>query len=51
MNQIHKPSDSGILVVGVLTIIMIPLLYTLFTGKPKATHPDKSDSHGKNISL
>jgi hydrophobic/amphiphilic exporter-1 (mainly G- bacteria), HAE1 family len=33
-------SVGGILVAGVLTLTVLPLVYTLFTGKPKAEHPD-----------
>jgi hydrophobic/amphiphilic exporter-1 (mainly G- bacteria), HAE1 family len=32
-------SVGGILVAGFLTIVVIPLVYTLFTGKPKEYHP------------
>ena len=37
-------SVGGIIVAGVLTVVILPILYTLFTGKPKAeksdpTHP------------
>ena len=35
-------SVGGILVAGVLTVVILPLLYTLFTGKPKADHPAKA---------
>ena len=34
-------SVAGVLVAGVLTITVLPLIYTLFTGKPKATHSGK----------
>ena len=37
-------SVGGILVAGILTIVVLPVLYTLFTGKPKAEHP--ADSAG-----
>ena len=33
-------SVGGILVAGLLTMTVLPLIYTLFTGKPKAEHPD-----------
>lgn len=33
-------SVGGILVAGVLTLTVLPLLYALFTGKPKAPPPD-----------
>jgi hydrophobic/amphiphilic exporter-1 (mainly G- bacteria), HAE1 family len=32
-------SVAGVLVAGLLTITVLPLIYTLFTGKPKAEHP------------
>ena len=32
-------SVGGILVAGLLTLTVLPLVYTLFTGKPKAEHP------------
>ncbi len=32
-------SVGGILVAGALAIVIIPLIYTLFTGKPKEEHP------------
>ena len=31
-------SVAGVLVAGFLTMTVLPLIYTLFTGKPKATH-------------
>ena len=34
-------SVGGILVAGILTMTILPLIYTLFTGKPKAAHPDQ----------
>ncbi len=34
-------SVAGVLVAGFFTITVLPLIYTLFTGKPKATHPDQ----------
>ena len=35
-------SVGGILVAGVLTVTVLPLLYTLFTGKPKAGHAESA---------
>ena len=35
-------SVAGVLVAGLLTLTVLPLIYTLFTGKPKAEHPDQS---------
>ncbi len=35
-------SVGGILVAGILTVVVLPLLYTLFTGKPKADSPAKA---------
>ena len=32
-------SVGGILVAGILTIVVLPVLYTLFTGKPKTEAP------------
>jgi hydrophobic/amphiphilic exporter-1 (mainly G- bacteria), HAE1 family len=33
-------SVAGVLVAGLLTLTILPLVYTLFTGKPKAEHPE-----------
>ncbi|OPZ25995.1 MAG: Efflux pump membrane transporter BepE [Lentisphaerae bacterium ADurb.BinA184] len=33
-------SVAGILVAGVLTLTVLPLIYTLFTGRPHARHPE-----------
>lgn len=35
---IGTASVVGVLVAGVLTMIVLPLIYTLFTGKPRANH-------------
>ncbi|MGD9781542.1 MAG: efflux RND transporter permease subunit [Kiritimatiellia bacterium] len=37
---IGTASVAGVLVAGALTMLVLPLIYTLFTGKPKATRPD-----------
>ncbi len=37
-------SVAGILVAGILTLTVLPLIYTLFTGKPDANHTGKSDA-------
>lgn len=34
-------SVAGVLVAGLLTVIVLPIFYTLFTGKPKAKHSDE----------
>ena len=34
-------SVAGVLGAGLLTMTVLPLIYTLFTGKPKAEHPDQ----------
>ncbi len=41
-------SVAGILVAGILTMTMLPLIYTLFTGAPKATHPDEPPASGQS---
>lgn len=37
---IGTASVAGVLVAGALTMLVLPLIYTLFTGKPKATHSE-----------
>ena len=41
---IGSASVAGVLVAGALTMLVLPLIYTLFTGKPKAEHA--ADSAG-----
>ena len=35
-------SVAGVLVAGLLTLTVLPLIYTLFTGKPKAGHAESA---------
>lgn len=37
-------SVAGVLVAGLFTLTVLPLIYTLFTGKPKAAHPEDAKS-------
>jgi HAE1 family hydrophobic/amphiphilic exporter-1 len=37
---IGTASVAGVLVAGALTMLVLPLIYTLFTGKPKTTPAD-----------
>ena len=40
-------SVAGVLVAGFLTMTVLPLIYTLFTGKPKTEHPVNPAGSGK----
>lgn len=39
-------SVAGILVAGFFTVTVLPLIYTLFTGAPKAIHPEEPHVRG-----
>ncbi len=48
---IGSASVAGVLVAGALTLLVLPLVYTLFTGKPQATSGDaKTPCREKNPS-
>ena len=40
---IGTASVAGVIVAGLFTMTVLPLIYTLFTGTPKATHPEPTE--------